>query len=53
MYFHPYHYGDAHSKKTGLWGDFNTDLKGKSEKTKTMRSITPSGFARAFKEVNP
>lgn len=78
MYFHPYHYGDPHSKKTALWGDFNTDLTrrcvepvmyttkggkkgsyswakygGKSEKTKTMRSITPSGFARAFKQVNP
>ena len=26
MYFNPYEYGDAFSKKTALWGDFNTDL---------------------------
>jgi hypothetical protein len=26
MYFQPYHYGDPYSKKTGLWGDFNTNL---------------------------
>lgn len=26
---------------------------GKSEKTKTMRSITPSGFAKSFFEANP
>ena len=78
MYFDPCDYGDPHSKKTALWGSFNTDLRtapvdptvyttangkrgsetwyrygGKSERTKTMRSITPTGFARKFKQVNP
>ena len=26
MWFHPCDYGDAYTKKTGLWGNFNTDL---------------------------
>ena len=26
MYFNPCDYGDAYTKKTGLWGDSNTDL---------------------------
>ncbi len=26
MYFNPCHYGDPYTKRTGLWGDFNTDL---------------------------
>ena len=25
-YFEPWHYGDAYTKKTGLWGVFNRDL---------------------------
>ncbi len=32
-----------------MWAKYG----GKSERTKTMRSITPAGFARAFFEVNP
>jgi hypothetical protein len=28
-------------------------LGGKSEKTKTLRSMTPLGFAKAFREANP
>jgi hypothetical protein len=34
-------------------GSWLQKLGGKSEKTKTLRSITPQGFARAFFEVNP
>jgi len=26
MYFQPYEYGDPYSKKTALWGNFNTEL---------------------------
>ena len=26
-YFQPWWYGDAYTKKTGLWGDFNRDMK--------------------------
>lgn len=68
MYFQPYEFGDPYTKKTSLWGDFNIPQKnivqsigyfpgwknygGKSAKTKTMRSITPPGFAKAFFEAN-
>lgn len=71
MYFHPYEYGDAYTKKTCLWGVFNQPkrkvvepirackqgswlqkLGGKSERTKTLRSVTPAGFAKAFYEAN-
>ncbi len=67
-YFQPHWYGDAYTKKTGLWGKFNKDLPrndvdpdpnswimklgGKSEKTKELRSMTPLGFAKAFYEAN-
>lgn len=34
-------------------GSWLMKLGGKSERTKTMRSITPPGFARAFFEANP
>lgn len=27
MYFHPWEFGDAYTKKTGLWGEFNTNLR--------------------------
>ena len=68
MYFNPCDYGDPYTKKTCLWGNFNEPQKhpveptdgsklwkmygGKSERTKTMRSITPPGFAKAFYEAN-
>ena len=68
-YFQPHWYGDAYTKKTGLWGNFNKDLPrndvepdpnswimklgGKSEKTKELRSMTPMGFANAFFIANP
>lgn len=68
-YFNPCDFGDPYTKKTGLWGNFNKDLKktpvapdpnswimklgGKSERTKELRSMTPLGFAKAFFEANP
>lgn len=68
MYFNPCDYGDPYTKKTALWGMFNIPIKnpieptegskmyikygGRSSKTKTTRSITPPGFARAFFESN-
>jgi hypothetical protein len=68
MYFNPCDYGDPYTKKTCLWGKFNRPQKtpveptegsklwrmygGKSDRTKTMRSITPPGFAKAFFEAN-
>lgn len=70
--------GDAYTKFTCLYGDFNVNLEkrplppvtfkdksgrtqsvisqrwgGKSEHTKEMRSMTPTGFARAFAHANP
>jgi site-specific DNA-cytosine methylase len=73
MTFQPHFYGDAYTKKTCLFGDFNVELPqtpvepervciqgswiqklgGSSEKTKELRSITPSSFARAFFQANP
>lgn len=72
-YFQPYDFGDAYTKKTGLWGNYVPPLPlfvggdrsvkpirvcsqgswlqklgGKSEKTKTLRSATPNGFAYSF-----
>jgi hypothetical protein len=60
---------DAYTKRTCLWGSFSipeprmkpatqgskmwSNYGGKSERTKTMRSITPRGFARAFFLANP
>lgn len=85
MTFHPCDYGayaedgedEAYTKRTCLWGKFNTDLEkypiepvfytdkngkrysrfafklgGKSERTKTLRSNTPTGFSRAFFRAN-
>lgn len=68
-YFQPHWFGDAYTKKTGLWGKFNRDLPrnpvepdpqswlmrlgGKSERTKELRSMTPLGFAKSFFLANP
>ena len=68
MYFDPCDYGDPYTKRTGLWGKFNVPERtpvepvegsklhlnygGRSERTKTMRSITPLGFAEAFFKAN-
>lgn len=27
MYFHPWEYGDAYTKKTALWGEFNEPVR--------------------------
>jgi len=69
MYFQPWMYGDPYSKLTGIWGEYHEPAKtpventegskmwsnygGKSERTKTARSMTPQGFARAFFKANP
>ena len=69
MYFNPCDYGDPYTKKTCLWGTFAPPIKnpvepsqgskihlqygGRSGRTKTMRSITPPGFAKAFFKANP
>ena len=66
-YFQPCDYGDPYTKKTGLWGEFNRNLKlnpveptlgSKMHKIppgperQNIRSKTPEGFARAFFEAN-
>jgi len=68
MSFQPCDYGDPYTKRTLLWGWFNRPIMnqveptegskmwknygGKSSYTKQQRSITPSGFAKAFFEAN-
>jgi len=66
MYFHPYEFGDPWTKKTCLWGKFNVPKKNPvkplkpnpiwnmppSKDRSIKRSITPTGFARAFFEAN-
>lgn len=67
--FQPSDYGDPYTKKTLLWGRFTMpeqtpveavdgsklwrNYGGKSDKTKTERSVTPHGFAQAFFKANP
>lgn len=68
MYFNPCDYGDPYTKKTALWGSFTPPGKWSpvaaiegskihrfqpSADRGRLRSITPSGFARAFFEANP
>uniref|UniRef100_A0A6M3XVT8 Putative methyltransferase n=1 Tax=viral metagenome TaxID=1070528 RepID=A0A6M3XVT8_9ZZZZ len=68
MTFNPCDYGDPYTKRTCLWGDFNTELPenpvAPAAKSRIhhmspgpdrgrLRSVTPPGFARAFFEVNP
>lgn len=69
LIFQPCDYGDPYTKRTLLWGEFNLPRRhqvaptegsrmhlkygGKSDKTKTLRSQTPAGFAKAFFEANP
>jgi len=66
MYFQPYWYGDPWSKKTCLWENFNVpkmdavlpldknriNLMPPGPDRAMRRSITPSGFAKAFFEAN-
>jgi site-specific DNA-cytosine methylase len=68
LIFDPCDFGDPWTKRTLVWGNFNLParspvpakdfwgwrkLGGKSERTKTLRSITPPGFALAFFRANP
>lgn len=66
--FDPCEFGDPYTKKTVLYGEFNSDLKKTpidpvpgvihrvsgwdKEKQKTTRSKTPEGFAAAFFQAN-
>jgi hypothetical protein len=66
-YFDPCDYGDPYTKRTALWGKFTMPTKDRvipTEGSKThfygptkdraiKRSITPTGFANAFANVNP
>lgn len=68
MTFQPNWYGDPYTKKTCLWGNFNTCLEQdwveptEGSKMHLMspgpdrwrkRSVTPKGFAKAFFNANP
>ena len=67
MAFDPADYGDPYTKRTLLWGDFREPLKRPVEAVEgskmhrlppspdraARRSVTPSGFSRAFFEANP
>lgn len=67
MAFDPCDYGDPYTKRTLLWGDFREPMKARVPATEgskmhrlppspdraALRSVTPSGFARAFFEANP
>lgn len=67
MTFNPSDYGDPYTKRTCLWGKFNHPVKRPvfpllgsamhvlppSKDRAMLRSMTPSGFARAFFEANP
>jgi len=57
---------EAYTKKTCLWGNFEEPVRdpvkpthqkiwkmGPSPERSILRSITPQGFARAFREANP
>ena len=66
LIFNPCDYGDPYTKKTLLWGMFNIPKRKRvkpvegskmhklppSKDRKTIRAITPPGFARAFFEAN-
>ncbi|MBA2881819.1 hypothetical protein HNR65_002150 [Desulfosalsimonas propionicica] len=67
MSFNPCDYGDPYIKKTILWGDFNPNLPRNpvrpvegskmhrlpaGRRRSELRSVTPSGFARAFYKAN-
>ena len=67
MTFNPNDYGDDYTKRTCLWGDFDTPARTPVPATAgsrmhrlppspdraALRSVTPAGFARAFFEANP
>lgn len=65
--WHPHHYGDPEVKLTCMWGEHVEPARNPiagpyqarvhrmapSPRRAFYRSITPTGFARAFKEANP
>jgi hypothetical protein len=65
--FNPNDYGDDYTKRTCLWGEFREPVRcpvpatagsklhrlGPSPERAALRSMTPTGFARAFFEANP
>jgi len=66
--FNPCDFGDEFTKRTCLWGEFNMPEKIQHEckhpvypghrlppspERAALRSVTPPGFANAFKEANP
>ena len=65
--FQPWEYGDRETKRTCIWGDHKQPTKTPvagpykarvhllppSPERSALRSLTPAGFARAFKEANP
>lgn len=66
MTFQPNEFGDPYTKRTCLWGNFNTNLPRNpvlplygsmmhkmSSTKKAERSVTPIGFANAFFKANP
>lgn len=67
FYFDPCDFGDAYTKKTCLWGNFNPPKKTPvvpilkdhianlppTKDRAAIRGITPLGFAKAFFEANP
>lgn len=67
-YFQPHNFGHAYTKKTGLWGEFNSDMEkfevdpvmgsimhnvAPGPNRQNIRSATPEGFAWAFFDANP
>lgn len=68
MAIQPHNFGDPYTKRTHLWGTFNTaletanvdpvegskmhKLRGRDEKDEGLRSLTPEGFAYAFALAN-
>lgn len=68
MAMQPHLFGDPYTKRTHLWGKFNTDLpmanvvphegsrmhklRSNAEKDGGLRSLTPEGFAYAFAMAN-
>lgn len=66
MVFQPWQYGDPYTKRTCLYGQFNTNLPQTPvfpllgslmhqiwSKHKDQRSTTPKGFSEAFFKANP
>jgi hypothetical protein len=65
--FQPCDHGDPYTKRTCLWGDFTIPEKNPVEPTEgskmhllppsperaALRSVTPIGFAKAFRKANP